>query len=80
MWERLSLSIQPILHTFKAEDPKNIDLTVYPFPPTSNLQRTAFSVCIPRDFYVTNATVDRNILLWFRSENKGNFFLFLHHF
>ena len=34
-----------------------------------------YSVCIPRDFYVTNATVDRNILLRFRSENKGYFFI-----
>ena len=34
------------------------------------------SVCIPRDFDVTNATADRNILLRFRCKNKGNFFYF----
>ena len=34
-----------------------------------------FSVRIPRDFDVTNATVHRNILLRFRSKNKGNFFI-----
>ena len=34
-----------------------------------------YSVCIPRDFDVTNATADRNIWLRFRSKNKGNFFI-----
>ena len=48
--------------------------------PTDTL-RTCFytytySVCIPRDFDVTNATVDRNMLLRFKSKNKGNLFIF----
>ena len=36
---------------------------------------TINSVCIPRDIDITNATADRNILLRFRSKNKGNFFI-----
>ena len=33
------------------------------------------SVCIPHDFYVTNATAISNILLRFRSKNNGNYFI-----
>ena len=43
-----------------------------------NIISESVSVCIPRDFDVTNATADRNILLRFRSKTMVTF-LFLHY-